>query len=93
MPTLEEVSARVQAALKLLDTEAADAIIQESTEEHKVLIQGVEAAMQMLWAGMQSCGARKNAKSLQYVAKTQIVLLQMVHFAYALGIKRGREHG
>jgi len=93
MAKLEEVSARVQAALKLLDTDTADAIIQEPTEEHKVLIQGVEAATQMLWAGMRAQGARNNERSLEYVAKTQIVLLQMVHFAYALGIKRGREHG
>lgn len=88
---LAEVNARIQAALKLLDTDAADEIIGTPWPEHKVLVQGVEAAIQLLWAGMQNCGARKSKRALEYTAKTQIMLLQMVHFAYALGIKRGRD--
>ena len=90
---LAEVNARIQAALSLLDTDKADEIIGKPGPEHKVLVQGVEAAIQLLWAGMQNCGARKSKKALGFTAKTQIILLQIVHFAYALGIKRGREQG
>lgn len=88
---LAEVNARIQAALALLDTDSADEIIGEPGSEHAALVQGVEAAIQLLWAGMQNCGARKSKKALGFTAKTQIILLQIVHFAYALGIKRGRE--
>jgi len=88
---LAEVNARIQAALALLDTDKADEIIGEPGPEHGVLVQGVEASIQLLWAGMQNCGTRKSKIALGYTAKTQIILLQIVHFAYALGIKRGRE--
>jgi len=88
---LAEVNARIQEALKLLDTDGADQIIGTPGPEHKVLVQGVEAAIQLLWAGMQRCGARKSRRALEYTAKTQIVLLQMMHFAYALGMRRARD--
>lgn len=89
---LAEVNARLQAALKLLDTDSADQIIGEPGPGYGELIQGVEAAMQLLWAGIQGGGAARSQRVLSYVAKTQIFLLQMVHFAYALGIQRGREN-
>ncbi|HUW13084.1 MAG TPA: hypothetical protein VM537_25390 [Anaerolineae bacterium] len=88
---LAEINRRIQAALALLTTEEADAIIVEPGPGYKELVQGVEAAMGLLWAAMMKGGARENNTNVGYMAKTQVVLLQMLHFAYALGVKRGKE--
>lgn len=90
---LEEVGHRIGKALAILDTDTADGIIGQPGEEHRTLVQGTEAAIQMLWMAMKSQGAADSKRSQQFVAQTELMLLQMIHFAYALGIKRGREHG
>lgn len=81
--------AAVQAALGLLDTERADKIIGEQTEAYRTLIQGARSAMNMLWLLMKSFGARESPQSLKGFSQAMIVVLQLVHYAYALGIENG----
>lgn len=86
---LDELSDEVQAALKLLDSETADGIIGEPGEEYPVLIQGTRAAMAVAWAAYKSQGLRQNPTALKYGAQTLTIVLTLVHYAYALGIRRG----
>ncbi|HUW11700.1 MAG TPA: hypothetical protein VM537_18360 [Anaerolineae bacterium] len=89
---LAEIDAEIQAALQLLTSESAEEIIGDTPrEEFGVLIKGGRAMVALLWAGMQTCGVRKNKTSLDYVSKAVIVIAQMINYAYALGIRRGRE--
>jgi len=93
---LEQLGAEVQAALKLLDSGTADAIISAANgdkqpEEYGELIRGTKAAMGMYWAACKSHGLRESPTSLRYGAQTLSILLTLVHYAYALGLQRGRE--
>ena len=87
---LDALSAQVQAALKLLDTEAADALIGERTEDYDTLIQGANALMALDWSMKKTQGLRETQQSLKAGAQTMTMVLQLVHFAYALGVKRGK---
>ena len=89
---LSDINADIEMALKLLTSEAAEEIIGDAPpDEFGLLIKGGKGMVALLWAGMQQCGARKNRKSLDYVAKAVIVLAQIINYAYALGLRRGRE--
>lgn len=90
MSSIDEINKRVREALSLLTTEQADAIIAEPGPEYAALIKGAQAAIQLCWLTMQSCGAKKNTTSLGYVGKTTVILAQMIHFAYALGMQKGQ---
>ena len=92
-PKMAELSAQVQEALALLDTETADQIIGEQRPEYQTLIQAAQAIMAMNWSAMKSCGVRQNQESLRYSAQTSVVVLDLVHKAYALGIREGRGDG
>lgn len=92
-PDLAELSEQVQEALGLLDTETADQIIGEQRPEYQTLIQAAQAIMAMNWSAMKSCGVRQNQNSLRYSAQTSAVVLDLVHKAYALGIREGRGDG
>jgi predicted sugar kinase len=88
--SLQELQAEAEAALQLLDSETADDIIGEDTPEHRTLIRGTQAAMAMHYAMMKSLGLRETAQTLHRSSQTMAVMLTLVHYAYALGIRRGR---
>jgi len=90
---LQELSEQVQAGLALLDQETADAILGEETDEHRVLIEATNAAMGMGWAAYKSHGMRETPASLRYGGQTLSMVLTLVHYAYALGVRRGRDLG
>ena len=83
--------AKVQAALKLLDSEKADQIIGKPEGEYKMLIQGTQAAMSLIWAVNKTHGLRQNPASLKANAQAMAMVLTLVHYAYAFGIERGRK--
>lgn len=89
--TVAELSEQAQAALKLLDQETADGIIGEKTAEYDTLIQGANAVMAMAWAANKTHGLRQTPASLTAGAQTLSMVLTLVHYAYALGVRRGRE--
>ena len=90
---LEKQNAAITAALTLLTTDEADAIIGEPGDEYRALIQGAEAVPQLLWALALKNGVRKKQSVLEMWAQGQMMLLQLVHDAYALGVRRGRGEG
>jgi hypothetical protein len=89
--TVEELTSRIERALKLLDSETADAIIEKPGEEYAALVQGMEALNTMEWMVMKQSGLRETPRSLRQKAKGMTMALTMVHYAYALGVRRGRE--
>ena len=90
---LEQQNAAIERALTLLTPTEADAIIGEPGDEYRALIQAAEAVPQLLWALALKNGIRKKRPVLEMWAQGQMMLLQLVHDAYALGVRRGREQG
>jgi hypothetical protein len=88
---LDELSNQVNAALELLDSDTADEIIGEQSEEYQALIQATNAIMAMQWAMMKHHGLRETKASLKRGAQGLSIVLTIVHYAYALGVQRGRE--
>ena len=88
--TVETLSAQVQAALQLLDQETADGLIGERTPEYDALIQGAYAVMAMEWAVMKTHGLRHTRTSLKAGAQALTMVLTLMHYAYALGVRKGR---
>jgi hypothetical protein len=88
---LEKAQSRVDAALKLLDSETADGIIGENTEELATLERGAQAALTLLWGMVQGCGLRKLVPAKKATAQSMLILTTLVHYAYALGMRRGRD--
>lgn len=90
---LEKQTAAITAALSLIDHDEADAIIGEPGDEYRALVQGAEAVPQLLWALAVKNGIRKKKWVLEAWTQGQMMLLQLVHDAYALGVRRGRGEG
>jgi len=95
---IEEARRQAEEALQLLDQETPDGIIGQADfgelsrtgEEHKALVQGVRGVYAMLWAMFKMHGLRQNKASLKAGAQGMAMLLTIVHYAYALGMRRGR---
>jgi len=90
---LEQQTTAIERALTLLTPDEADAIIGEPGDEYRALIQAAEAVPQLLWALALKNGVRKKESVLEMWAQGQMMLLQLVHDAYALGVRRGRGEG
>jgi len=100
---LEQQTAAITAALSLLSPDEADAIIGEPGDEYRALIQGAEAVPQLLWAlalklvkteaGNVESRTRKKKWVLKAWAQGQMMLLQLVHIAFAMGMRWEAEGG
>lgn len=86
---LGKMNAEVKAALKLLDSEKADAIIGDAPDEHKALIQGCKALCGLAWATYKLHGLKQKDATLKLAANNLLLHLTLVHYAYALGIEQG----
>lgn len=91
--SISELTAEVKAAQALLKPEEADAIIGEESDEHRALLAGIRALMALNWAAMQQRGLRPTPGATEDAGKTLIMAVTLVHEAYALGVRRGREEG
>lgn len=91
--TISGLTAEVKSAQSLLSPEEADAIIGEESEEHRALLAGIRALMALNWAAMQQRGLRVTPAATQDAGKALIMAVSLVHEAYALGVRRGREEG
>jgi len=90
--TLEQVNTMIQKALDLIATEEADKVIgSPPPDEYKPIIQGVQAIMGLNWSIMRQHGLRQTKRSLDLAAKSMTMMLSLVHYAYALGIREGRK--
>lgn len=90
---LEKQTNAITAALTLLTPDEADAIIGEPGDEYRALIQGAEAVSQLLWALAVKNGIRKKKSVLKMWAQGQVMLLQLVHIAFAMGMRWEAEGG
>lgn len=95
---LDAARGRVEAALKLLDSETADGIIGESTPELKTLEQGAQSALAMVWMmAVQACGIKvKDGQEhplQKAIAQATLMVVTMVHYAFALGMRQGQTEG
>lgn len=89
---LDAIRAEVELALELCDSEAADALIGDpQPDEYGTLIRGVRGVYQMLWMMVKSSGFQDTPNSIRMGAQAVTMILTIVHYAYALGIKHGRE--
>ena len=89
--SIQELAVTVEAALALLDSETADELVGEPDDAYRALIQGVWAAVAIEWGAAKAHGLRQTPSMLHYGAQTLTALLALVHNAYALGMRRGRE--
>lgn len=81
---------KVQAALALLDSETADAIIGETNEEHAKLLQGMEGAHGMMFIMGVSNGMKNTPEVRQMASQAKLAMLTLAHYAYALGKREGQ---
>lgn len=84
----KDLEAEVQDGLGLIDSDTADAIIGEADEGYQALITAARSAMTMLWAMMKAFGVKENPKTLKSFSQAMVVMLTLVHYAYALGMRR-----
>jgi hypothetical protein len=83
---LRDEDRKIKRALSLLTSEKAEAIVgEDAPEDLQTLLDGVQAAQGVLWAGMKSHGARQNRASLRMISQNLMVLQTMVLYGYALG--------
>jgi hypothetical protein len=83
--TPEQLAATVRAAQQLIDGEDADRRIGDD-ESAALLIQATVAQTQLLYATLvRGGGLRNNKRNQEVVAKTQMVLVDLVRKAFALG--------
>ena len=89
---LNQARAQVARTLKLCDSETADAIIgSPQPDEYGTLIRGTRAAYTMLWLLARANGMKETKYTLKMGAQAMLVMATIVHYAYALGIRRGSE--
>jgi hypothetical protein len=88
--TLEAQTERIQYVLALLTSEQAVEIIGEQTPEYRKLVEGAES-LGVLWSALVRSGDTfTDDEKLKQAAQAQMVLLTLVHYTYALGIRHGR---
>lgn len=89
--TVHELTAIVESALGLLTSSEADAIIGERSPEYNLLIQGAQALQGLTWALAKGNGMRETVAVQRAGAQGLAALCTLVHYAYALGLRRGAE--
>ena len=89
---MQALVAQVQAAQQLLSSEEADDLIGEALEgeAYRALIQATQAQVTLGWMMAKGQGARETPAALRMQAQQMVILLDLVHKAYALGARAGR---
>lgn len=91
---LEEWTATVKAALALCDSDQADALIKNGEAggpaEHGSLLRAGQALYSMVWAMAKGAGMRETVETRRMGAQGLAMLETLIHYAYALGVRRGR---
>lgn len=88
---LKTAEAQMTAGLKVIEQEEADAIIGEPGQGYKELIQGLQAVNTMAYAILVRKGLKNRPDVQDVVAKASAMGIQLVHNAYAVGIREGME--
>lgn len=82
---------KVERALALLDSETADEIIGQADEAYKALIQGMDGAHDMMFLMALTNGMKNTQKVRNMAGQGKLAMVTLVHYAYALGVKKGKE--
>lgn len=85
-----DLEIELKRVLAAMSQDEADEIIGEVTDEYKLLGGAMRAIYGLLWAGMRNFGLRQNQLSLKRMSQNMILMSVIVHYAYAMGIRRGR---
>lgn len=88
---LDSLTATVQEALSLMDTETADNLIGKPSGGYNLLIKATEALSRMDFLRSVSGGMRNTKRNRKMAAQSMTVALQLVHYAYALGKRAGEQ--
>ena len=89
-PSKQELDAKVRAALGVMTQEEADAIIGEPEAEYTLLDKAV-TPLHHIWLRLAyNHGLQKSDTVLNGLAKHLVLVATLIHYAYALGIRRGR---
>ncbi len=87
----EVLKARVTKAQALLDSATADGIIgQPAPEDWTTLQDGTSALLALNWALMKSHGMKESPEATRGGNQMLIMMATLMHYAYALGLRRGR---
>lgn len=86
---LTSLTATVTKALSLMDTDTADVIIGEPSDEYNMLIKAVDALSRMDFLRSVNGGMRNTKRNRKMAAQSMTVVLQLIHYAYALGKRAG----
>jgi endo-alpha-1,4-polygalactosaminidase (GH114 family) len=89
--TLKDIGQTIQTALKLLTTEEADAIIGQPGPGYQELLKGLQAQESLFYELMTRYGLKRSRTTEDSLRKHLALVLTLLHIAYALGVKRGRE--
>lgn len=89
--TVHELTAIVESALGLLTSSEADTIIGERSPEYDLLIQGAQALQGLTWALAKGNGMKETVAVQRAGAQGLAALCTLVHYAYALGLRRGTD--
>lgn len=87
---LDTLTVIVSEALSLIDSEAADEIIGKPPDEYNALIKAVDALSRMDFLRAVNGGMANTRRTRKMAAQSMTVVLQLVHYAYALGKQMGR---
>lgn len=88
--SLDELNAQVQAGLKVMTQEEADAIIGVPEDAYNLLSKAVAPLYRILIQLAYNNGLRETPGLKRGWAQHIILVATLVHYAYALGIQRGR---
>ncbi len=90
-PIVDKFAGDVIAALNVFDPDMAEQIIgSDPPEEYGILIQGTRAVHTMMWGALRQHGLRDTQSSLRAGAQALVMLLQIVNYAFAAGVRHGR---
>jgi len=59
--------------------------------EYGLLIRGTRGVFTVMYAGLKQFGLNEADEPREMVVRGMLMLLQIVNYAYALGLQRGRE--
>lgn len=85
---LKAFEQKLTKALGLLSLEERDNVI--ATTDYHAIVSGADAHNKMTYMLARSLGLRNTKKAQKQFAQSGMVLLQLVHIAYALGVRHGR---
>ncbi len=84
---------KLKAGLELFGENEADEIIASAGEpgdDYAALLQATQANIGVLFAALTAHGLQRNERTLDLAGKTTTMALQLVHFAFAAGVRMGQ---